>query len=330
MKKRILAIAMSIMTTMMIITGCGSEGPKDNGVVAKLDESVKAEDLLSSESMKSFSEMKELKDFIGVCKVNINLDVKMETEDETSDIKADLGLTFAHDGKIVHTITEADADVMGQETNEKIEMWYDSESEIQYTQENDTWVKYTDEDFESVMSEFTGFESMSSEFDIEEILKEFKLELDNTNGVYILKYEAGIKDLINKLPEEMLEDMDADMDIDALIEELNIPEDFKLTCEIIFNADKTLKGMEVSLSKAELDLSELVGTTAKITINSVKLGVSYSDIEALTIPEDIVKNAQEPQYDGFFNEDDWSDIEWDEEDFEDDTELELELEVEPY
>lgn len=299
MKKKILAVAMSIMATMMIITGCGSKKElRKPDTVAKLDTNVTAEDLLKSENMQTFSEIKELKDFKGTCKLDINVDVDVVSEEETAPIKANLSCTFAHDGKVLHTITETDADVMDQKTNEKTEMWYDDESKVQYMQQGENWVKYSGEDFESVISEFTGFDSMSSEFDIDEMLKELKLELDETNGVYILKYEASIKDLINKVPEGTLDEAVPEMDVTALVESLNIPEDFKVKFNIIFNADKTLKGMEVSLSETEIDLSALAGATAKIKVNKADIKVAYSEVETLTVPEDVIKNASDPWEDG--------------------------------
>ena len=296
MKKRILAIAMSVMTTMMIITGCGSKEsndakePTSTPEAVKLDNSVKVEDLLTSDSM---NEITDISKFKGSYDLDIVLDLALKAEEEAT-IKGNIGFDIACDGKVLHTVSTANTDILGAKTDETIEIWYSDETKTQYRKENDTWYKYTDESLEDILSELINVESMPSDLDIDALTKDFKLELDEKNGVYVLKYEAGIKELLEKMPEDLKGEMTEGMDVDAVIESLDLPEDFKVSCVLTFGADKAFRGMSVVLSSAKLDLSSIAGTDLVIDINEVKFTIVEKELEALTIPEDVVKNATEP------------------------------------
>ena len=73
-----------------------------------------------------------------------------------------------------------------------------------------------------------------------------------------------------------------------------MPEDLKIIYNMTFNADKTLRGIEIALTKAEINITDLVGAECKISLNEIKVSVNYTaEIETLTIPEDVIKNAVE-------------------------------------
>lgn len=306
MKKRILAVAMSIMATMMIITGCGSKESNETSTkepeAIKLDASVTVEDLLSTDNMSALADMKDIKDFKGIIGLDLVFDIAATMEGETSNMKADVDMTIEHDGKVLHAIADVKSDMMGETTEEKNEMWCSAEDKIKYSIDGDTWHKTADVTPEELLEELVGIMGTSSEdvtiddATIDEMVKDFKLELDEKNGVYVVKYETSIADLLSKVPTEGMSELTGGTDISTVIEALNLPEDFKIACTFTFNADKTIKDMEITFTKAELDLSELMGTECKIAFNEIKITVDYTaEVKALTIPEDVIKNAVEEE-----------------------------------
>ena len=306
MKKRILAIVMSVMTTMMVITGCGSKESNETSTkepeAIKLDTSVTVEDLLSTDNMSALADMKDIKDFKGIIGLDLVFDIAATMEGETSNMKADVDMTVDHDGKVLHAIADVKADMRGETTEEKNEKWCSAEDKTKYSIDGDTWHKTADVTPEELLEELVGIMGTSSEdvtiddATIDEMVKDFKLELDEKNGVYVVKYETSIADLLSKVPTEGMDELTGGTDISTVIEALNLPEDFKIACTFTFNADKTIKGMEITFTKAELDLSELMGAECKIAFNEIKITVDYTaEVKALTIPEDVIKNAVEEE-----------------------------------
>lgn len=304
--KKYLALILSIMTVLVTVTGCGSKESDKTSTkepeVIKLDTSVTVEDLLSTDNMSALADMKDIKDFKGIIGLDLVFDIAATMEGETSNIKADVDMTVEHDSKVLHAIADVKSDIMGETTEEKNEMWCSAEDKIKYSIDGDTWYKIADVTPEELLEELIGIMGTSSEdvtvddATIDEMIKDFKLELDEKNGVYVVKYETGIADLLSKVPTEGMDELTGGTDISAVIEALNLPEDFKIACTFTFNADKTIKGMEITFTKAELDLSELMGAECKIAFNEIKVAVDYTaEVKALTIPEDVIKNAVEEE-----------------------------------
>ena len=193
MKKRILAVAMSIMTTMMVITGCGSKESNETSTkepeAIKLDTWVTVEDLLSTDNMSALADMKDIKDFKGIIGLDLVFDIAATMEGETSNMKADVDMTIEHDGKVLHAIADVKSDMMGETTEEKNEMWCSAEDKIKYSIDGDTWHKTADVTPEELLEELVGIIGTSSEdvtiddATIDEMVKDFKLELDEKNGV---------------------------------------------------------------------------------------------------------------------------------------------------
>lgn len=304
--KKYLALILSIMTVLVAVTGCGSKESGETSTkepeAIKLDTSVTVEDLLSTDNMPALADMKDIKDFKGVIGLDLVFDIAATMEGETSNIKADVDMTVEHDGKVLHAIADVKSDIMGETTEEKNEMWCSAEDKIKYSIDGDTWYKTADVTPEELLEELVGIMGTSSEdvtiddATIDEMVKDFKLELDEKNGVYVIKYETGIADLLSKVPTEGMGELTGGTDISTVIEALNLPEDFKIACTFTFNADKTIKGMEITFTKAELDLSELMSAECKIAFNEIKITVDYTaEVKALTIPEDVIKNAVEEE-----------------------------------
>lgn len=310
--KKYLALILSIMTVLVAVTGCGSKESGETSTkepeVIKLDTSVTVEDLLSTDNMSALADMKDIKDFKGIIGLDLVFYIAATMEGETSNIKADVDMTVEHDGKVLHAIADVKSDIMGETTEEKNEMWCSAEDKIKYSIDGDTWYKTSDVTPEELLEELVGIMGTSSEdttiddATIDEMVKDFKLELDEKNDVYVVKYETGIADLLSKVPTEGMDELTGGNDISAVIEALNLPEDFKIACTFTFNADKTIKGMEITFTKAELDLSELMGAECKIAFNEIKVAVDYTaEVETLTIPEDVIKNAVEEEEDYEFS-----------------------------
>lgn len=297
MKKRIFVTLMTAMTVMMAATGCNSSNSEAETTTSVLDTSVTAKDLLTTENLKTFSEIKELKDFTGAVKLNFDLDASVEVDKEISDIKADLEFTIASDGKVLHTVADANVNTMGKESEEHTQAWYSDETKTQYVQsETDgVWIKYTDMDLESILSEYADFSDTFDSVNVEEILNEFELVLNNDLGVYELKYEASIKDLINKMPEELKNELPEGIDVNFIVDSLNLPDNFKIACTISFNADKTFKDMMITVSSTTINLSELLesllGTSLTINLNKAEIQILYSETKELSIPEEVIANA---------------------------------------
>lgn len=297
--KRYLALILSIVTVLVASTGCGSKVSKGTSTKepeeTKLDTSVTVEDLLSKDNM---SAVADIKDFRGIIDLDLAFDIAVIAEDETSNMKADANLTTEYDGKVLHTIANVKTDMMGETAEDTAEMWCSAEDKTKYLMDEDTWYKTYDVTPEEILEELVGTINISSEdttiddATTDEIIKDFKLELDEKNDVYVVKYETGIADLFSKIPTEDMEEAAGGNDINAIIETLNLPEDFKIVCTFTFNADKTIKNMEITCTKAELDLSELVGAECKIALNEIKIAADYTaEVETLTIPEDVIKSA---------------------------------------
>lgn len=301
--KRYLALILSIMTVLVASTGCGSkvsskvskETFTKEPEETKLDTSVTVEDLLSKDNMSAVADIKDLR---GIIDLDLVFDIAVIAEDETSNMKADANLTTEYDGKVLHTIANVKTDMMGETSEDTAEMWCSAEDKTKYLGDEDTWYKTYDVTPEEILEELVDPINISSEdttiddATIDEIIKDFKLELDEKNDVYVVKYETGIADLFSKIPTEDMEEAIGGNDINAIIEALNLPEDFKIVCTFTFNADKTIKNMEITCTKAELDLSELVGAECKIALNEIKIAADYAaEVETLTIPEDVIKSA---------------------------------------
>lgn len=296
--KKYLALILSIMTILATVTGCGSKDSTEAGTkepeAIKLDTSVTVDDLLSANNA---SDLSDISKFIGSVKMDIVLDLTMTVEDEASDIKANVDMTVEHDGKTLHAIVNTKAEAMGETNEDKKEMWCSAEDKIMYSIDGDTWYKTTDVTPEELLEDLVSSMNISENsetINTEDMIKDFKLELDEENNTYVLKYEVGIEDLISKVPDESIAEITGGENIDAVLELLNLPEDLKAICSMTFNADKTLRGIEIALTKAEIDITDLVGAECKINLNEIKASVNYTAaIKALTIPEDIIKNAEE-------------------------------------
>lgn len=332
--KRYLALILSIVTVLVASTGCGSKVSKGTSTKepeeTKLDTSVTVEDLLSKDNMSTSA---DIKDFRGIIDLDLVFDIAVMAEDETSNMKADANLTTEYDGKVLHTVANVKTDMMGETSEDTSEMWCSAEDKTKYLGNEDTWYKTYDVTPEELLEELVGSINISSEdttiddATIDEIIKDFKLELDEKNDVYVVKYETGIEDLFSKIPTEDMDETTGGTDINAIIEALNLPEDFKIVCTFTFNADKTIKNMEITCTKAELDLSELVGAECKIALNEIKIAADYTaEVETLTIPEDVVEHAAEPEEDGFWTDQEDYEDSYDEESEDEDLEVEIELE----
>ena len=288
--KKFLTLILSIMTVLVMVTGCGSKKSSSASEAdkIKLDASVTAKDLLTSDNMKAITDISTFK---GAYDLDVVLDLVATVKEEDTAMKDNLSMNIEYDGNILHAAMTAKSDTMDEISNE---MWCSGTDKTKYSKDdNGTWHKTTDVTPEELISDLVNTESMSSDINIDEMLKDFKLELDEENNTYVLTYEASIKDLLSKIPDEALADLGSGVDIETILEALNLPEDFELFCILTFNADKAFKDAVISVSKAELNLSSIAGTDCVLKINDVEAKVSYSEVDTLSIPEDVISNAVE-------------------------------------